>query len=111
MIPSAAEVLNEESSEWACIVQLKHLVSSLYISESDLSIDNLWLDSSIFHSVVFLLQRCDFGVEFPDLLLIIMRFHWVESNLLSKYDNLFDDISDAHQIVHRMMLGQSIIDR
>lgn len=90
MIAAATERLNDPSSNWSSGVKLKHLVSCLNISECDLSVDDLWLDTSILHSIVLFLKRCDLRVKLPDALLVLMGLHWINSDLFSKYNDLFN---------------------
>ena len=76
------------------VVQFKHLVSGLDISECYISVDDLWIDASLLDLIVLFLQSGNISVEIPNLLLVSVGVLRIELDLLPQDNNLLHKLSD-----------------
>lgn len=88
------------------IIALKGSISTFHRSESDIAIENLWINFGLF-LIESIVKKCNLGVMLPLLSLICSRSYWVNLDLLSKISYLLTLLENVNHILHSRLTVDS----
>lgn len=104
----AAKFGNEYSLEPMDIISLQSSLPTFHGSESDVAIENCWVDLGFF-LVESIVEKRYLGVMLPLLCLVKSSAHWIDLNLFSEVSNLFTFCEDVNHVLHRCLTVDSEI--